>query len=171
MAAPRHIRTRSDLAKIREVLNTTRERARNVVARIVGEVNFLERMKFEPLGCDPLDPTDAQNLAEQIDQQAIYEAAADALDYLCTKYPDCEWMFAPGAHSSGHDIQSNDRLVAAEVFAAVKPDNNRKLAKDIEKVATFAGPHRYVFYRSPGHARSERRVSGVVVVSLGPREC
>lgn len=152
------------------MLNATQERARNVVAGIVGEANFLERMKFEPLGCDPLDPADAQNLAEQIDQQATYEAAADALDYLWAIYLDCEWTLAPGAHGSGHDIESSDRLVAAEVFAAVKPDNNRKLRKDIKKVAAFPGPHRYVFYRSPGHARSERWIDGVVVVSLGPRD-
>jgi hypothetical protein len=65
MASPRYIKTRSELDEIRAALQATHERARNVLANLVSDARFLERMKFERLGCDPLDPADAQNLAEQ----------------------------------------------------------------------------------------------------------
>jgi hypothetical protein len=40
-------------------------------------------------------------------------------------------------------------LVSAETFAAVDPGNNRKLTKDLEKLACRPERHRYVFFMSP----------------------
>ena len=40
-------------------------------------------------------------------------------------------------------------LVGAETFAAVDPRNNRKLAKDLIKLAGRTEQHRYVFFASP----------------------
>jgi hypothetical protein len=163
------VRSKEELGELRETLKATHEKARAAIVAIAEHPRLLERLKFERLGCDPLDPSDPQNLAEQIDQQATYEAAVDALDYLWQRHPGHEWLLAPGAHGSGHDLQSTDGTVAAEVFAAVKPTNNQKLAKDLDKIAAFSGPHRYVFYLSPGHPRGERQVGKVTVVSLGIR--
>ena len=56
----------------------------------------------------------------------------------------------PLAVGSGHDVTSVDGEVAAEVFAAVSPTNNDKLKRDVEKVSTFAGSHRYVFLSIAG---------------------
>lgn len=39
---------------------------------LVDDPNLLARLKFERLGCDPIDIKDSQNLAEQIDQQATW---------------------------------------------------------------------------------------------------
>ncbi|EHV9720282.1 hypothetical protein K1B37_001001 [Vibrio parahaemolyticus] len=51
--------------------------------------------------------------------------------------------------TAGLDIESLCGLVAAEVFAAVSPTNNRKLAKDIEKVAGSNAKHKFVFMLCP----------------------
>ncbi len=91
----------------------------------------MERLKFERLGCDPIDINDPQNLAEQIDQQSTYEVAATSLGVLLARHPGRSWDLAPGAHGAGHDIQSTDGQVVAEVFAAVHPANNGKLKKDL----------------------------------------
>jgi hypothetical protein len=58
---------------------------------------------------------------------------------------------APGAHAAlDLDIMSvKPGLVGAEVFAAVEPNNNRKLMRDLTKLAPRPEEHRYVFFLSP----------------------
>lgn len=167
MADARVIKSESEIAALRSTLRATAEKARVSLRSLVDHPQRLAKLKFERLGCDPLDASDPQNLAEQIDQQATYEVAVAALEELSRRFPGRAWTFAPGAHGSGHDIESTDGTVAAEVFAAVDPSNNRKLAKDVAKVGGFGGPHRFVFFRSPGHVRSSRVTKGVEVVSVG----
>lgn len=167
MARAIHVSTREELSGLRHTLHVTREKARRAFDAALKTPGFMESIKFLRLGCDPLDPNDAQNLIEQINQQATYTAAIDALERLWDMHPGLEWVLAPGAHGSGHDIVSTDGTVAAEVFAAVKPGNNNKLRDDIDKVSRFEGPHRYVFYRSPDHPQGESTVRNAVVVSLG----
>lgn len=74
--------------------------------------------------------------------------------------------------SSGFDIQTPEGGgIAAEVFAAVTPQNNRKLAKDIEKVSAADAKNRYVLFMSPEHEagpyRGSPKATGVTVWSLG----
>lgn len=83
-------------------------------------------------------------------------------------HPGLTWRFAPGAHSAGHDIAADDGSVVAEVFAAVDPNNNKKLGKDIARVRTSQAAHRYVIYRSPKKEAHEIDVMGVKVIALGP---
>ena len=61
------------------------------------------------------------------------------------------FILAPGATMSRPlDIMSEEPdLVGAETFAAVDPRNNRKLAKDIDKMAKRPERYRYVFFASP----------------------
>jgi hypothetical protein len=48
------------------------------------------------------------------------------------------------------DIMSEiERKVGAETFAAVSPNNNDKLKKDLAKMAQRTELHRYVFFTSP----------------------
>ncbi len=169
MAKVRTVKSEADLTGLRNTLRATAEHARNqLIALLVGSEDVLERLKFERLGCDPLDVHDAQNIAEQIDQQATYEAGVDALEILMRLHPGLTWRFAPGAQSAGHDIAADDGSVIAEVFAAVSPKNNNKLGKDIAKVRESRAEHRYVIYRSPSQPPSEVDVLGVKLISLGP---
>ncbi len=163
------ITTKRELQELRSRLDRAHEHARTALRGLLDAHDFMERIKFERLGCDPLDVGDAQNLAEQIDQQATYEAAAQALTLLFARHPGLSWDFAPGAHGSGHDIASTDGKVVAEVFASVDPANNRKLSRDLAKVKKAETSRRYVFFRSPAVAPSEREVDGVTVIALPPR--
>jgi phosphatidylserine decarboxylase len=167
MGASVTVRTIGELEELRAKLRASADHACRAIAEALRDGNPLRRLKFERLGCDPLDAGDAQNIAEQIDQQATYEVALDALAWLMARHPDKHWELAPGAHGAGHDITSSDGVVAAEIFAAVSPSNNDKLKKDIAKVSRFSGGARYVFYRSPGHAHHQRSADDVVIVSLG----
>ncbi|QRK12289.1 hypothetical protein JQX13_21045 [Archangium violaceum] len=169
MAKAKTVRSAADVQALRATLRATAAHARNQLRALVEADDILSRLKFERLGCDPLDLNDSQNLAEQIDQQATYEAGVDALEMLMHRHPDRTWSFAPGAQSIGHDIQSDDGSVVAEVFAAVKPNNKNKLRNDVEKIRGTPALFRYVFFRSPGHSLSERQDGEVTVVSLGPR--
>jgi hypothetical protein len=54
--------------------------------------------------------------------------------------------------------------VAAETFAATRPDSNDKLRKDVEKVRAMPAKHRYVFYLSP--VETKRTSDDVVIVRL-----
>ncbi len=166
MTTKRTISTAADLEKIHEHLKETAEFARKQLAEVATHPDALGRLKFEQLGCDPLDLEDPQNLCEQVDQQATYTVAAHALEILMRRHPNLAWDLAPGAHGSGHDIVSNDETVAAEVFAAVRPTNNQKLKRDIAKIRGFSGQHRYVIYRSPNSVARERIENGVTVIAL-----
>lgn len=163
------IRTIDEVRHHRELLQAAEERAKAALTAVLTSKAPMRALKFERLGCDPWDLEDAQNLAEQIDQQATYEAALDALEWLMKRHPNQSWVVAPGAHAhaSLHDIVSEDAGVAAEVFAAVTPTSNRKLSKDIAKLAGTGFAFRYVFYRDAAMSWSERTVDGVHVVSLG----
>ena len=166
MGASIRISGEGDLEELRARLQAARDHARTQLRQLLDDPNLMDRLKFERLGCDPIDISDAQNLAEQIDQQATYETAATALGVLLARHPGRIWDLAPGAHGSGPDIQSTDGQVVAEVFAAVHPLNNGKLRKDLDKLARSSAPHRYVFFRSPQVPPSERIENGINVVAL-----
>ena len=168
VAKVRIVKSEADVTDLRSTLRVTAEHARNQLRVLVGSEDVLERLKFERLGCDPLDVDDAQNLAEQIDQQATYEVGVDALEILMRQHPGLTWRFAPGAQSAGHDIAADDDSVIAEVFAAVSPKNGNKLEKDLAKVYGSPAAHRYVIYRSPSASPAEVDILGIKIISLGP---
>ena len=65
---------------------------------------------------------------------------------------DVEWISKAGVCS----IVWSRGIVGAETFAAVRPEINRKLAKDLTKLAGRTEHHRYVFFISPAFPRTER---------------
>jgi hypothetical protein len=112
---------------------------------------FLYQMKFEEIGCDPMDSKRKLNLIEQLNQTFTYTASLKAASYLLRGHPPFRSLTLNLGTRSGWDIESaeNGGLVA-EVFAAVNPQNNRNLYKDMKKVAGEKVPHRYVFFMCPG---------------------
>lgn len=135
----------------------------------------LWRMKFEPLGCDPIDGKSRLNLIEQLNQSYTYVATGLAIRQLFGLHPECAPYRLNLGTASGSDIESADPGdVAAEVFAAVTPSNNQKLKKDIAKVGASAATHRYVFFMSPGFepGRQEQLETGasVQVWALGGKD-
>ena len=118
-----------------------------VAAQTGDPLELLRRMKFETIGFHPIDGC-ALNFIEQINQTWTYAVALAAARQLMELHPGLGgYRLAPGANASlPLDIMSEaDRLVGAEAFAAVDPRNNRKLAKDLTKMAARTEEHRYVF--------------------------
>jgi len=128
-------------------------------------------MKFEPVGCDPLDSESPLNLIEQLNQSFTYIASARATEILIARHPKLAPFTLNLGTVGGSDIESKAGVgVAAEVFAAVNTSNNRKLAKDIAKVAATAARFKYVFFMCPGYEAGHQPKlsrSGVEVWSVG----
>ena len=133
-------------------------------------LGVLRRLKFESVGRDPLSDRPL-NLIEQVNQTFTYLATFEAVKYLFRIHPASAPFTVNLGTASGPDISSSDGSVVAEVFAAVTPNNNQKLSKDLKKLSKVAAAHRYVFYSCIGHAAAElpphKRYPGVTIVSLG----
>lgn len=134
-------------------------------------LDFLEQLKFERIGCDPLDQSASWNLIEQINQTFTYLASFRAASLLFKWYPSMESLTLNLGVIKGTDIESPySGGIAAEVFAATSPSSNQKLKKDVTKVQSVSASHKYVFFMCPnikaGHYR-ERAATGVKVWSLG----
>ncbi|CAN7653518.1 hypothetical protein [Rhizobium sp. LjRoot254] len=121
-------------------------------------LDMVWNMKFHPIGFHPVTHH-ALNVIEQVNQTWTYVVAVLATRKLLELHPEAgAFHLAPGAHASQPlDVMSEvEGLVGAETFAAVRPENNRKLAKDLEKLATRPEQHRYVFFMSPKHPGTAR---------------
>ena len=109
-------------------------------------------MKIEQVGCDPLDAEATLNLIEQLNQSFTYVASAKAVKVLLSLHPELAPFTLNLGTMAGSDIESTKGGgLAAEVFAAVNTKNNRKLAKDIEKVGKVEARFKYAFFMCPGY--------------------
>jgi len=114
-------------------------------------IGLLRALKFDQVGVHPLHGH-ALNAIEQVNQIWTYLAALSAVRVLFELHPGVNsFSIAPGAHAAQPlDVMSEvEGLVGAETFAAVDPRNNRKLDKDLIKLAGRTERHRYVFFASP----------------------
>ena len=152
-AESRTLRTAEEARKLSELLEISARRTAlavcNELDRGPSALAALSRLKFEPVGCDPFDPERCLNLVEQLNQTFTYQASLAAAEWLLERHPEHAPLRLSLGTESGTDIRSEDGHVAAEVFAAVDPANNRKLAKDVARVRESAARHRYVVYLSP----------------------
>lgn len=163
--------------EVESLLTNIRAAAEGALAHInqaasAGAMSALWKMKFEPLGCDPIDGSSRLNLIEQLNQSFTYAATVLAIRRLFELHPEHGPYRLNLGTAAGFDIESaNTESVAAEVFAAVTPSNNQKLKKDLQKVSGAVAPHKYVFFMSPGFeaGRQEKLESlpGVQVWTLG----
>jgi len=135
--------------KVRDSAHIAVERLQNLND---AGLEFLQHIKFERIGRDPTEDTDL-NLIEQVNQSFTYMVSFKAARYLLESHRDCGGLRLNLGTRSGSDIETlAPGLIAAEVFAATLPTSNRKLAQDINKVASVDAVHRYVFFHSPGYA-------------------
>jgi len=156
--------------RVRRSAEATRLRLLELTTESVG-LELLSQMKYEQIGCDPLDLTRALNVVEQINQTLTYLATFRAAEILFTKHSEMSQLTMNLGTAPGFDLESPDAGgIAAEVFAATHPASNRKLSKDIKRVRGVSAAHKYVFFACPGiSARPyDYRSSGDVHVwSLG----
>lgn len=111
------------------------------------------------------------NLIEQLNQTFTYLATAKALRLLLQLDPTLAPFTVNLGTTAGSDIESaRHGGLAAEVFAAVNTSNNRKLAKDLAKVARTNAHIKYVFFMCPGYEEGRQpklEREGVQVWSVG----
>jgi hypothetical protein len=129
-------------------------------------------MKVLPIGCDPLNTEIPLNIIEQINQTFTYIASARAAKVLLGIHPEFAPFTLNLGTSPGSDIESRkDGGLAAEVFAAVNIQSNRKLAKDVKKVGLTNAEHRYVFFMCPGIKAGRQQLlegnNGIKIWSVG----
>lgn len=165
----------SDIEDFRQRLRTSADETQLRIAELAGDAasfEFLYRLKFEAVGCDPLDAARELNFVEQLNQTFTYLTSFNGAEFLFSRHPKIETLTLNLGAKSGWDIETaDDGGLVAEVFAAVTPKNNAKLAKDIKKVASSTSKHRYVLFMSPslrpGPYKAEPAPAGVIVWSLG----
>jgi hypothetical protein len=125
----------------------------------------LARIRFEPVGSDPLSPERRLNFVEQINQTFTYLASLEAARWLLEEHPECAPLVLNLGTLAGSDIESKCGQFAAETFAATVPASNGKLTLDITKVRRRRAKHKFVFYLSP-HVGTPRQCEDVVVRQL-----
>lgn len=128
------------------------------------DLSALARLKFDQVGCDPLDITRALNFVEQLNQSFTYLASIEAARWLFQHHAAHAPFLLNLGTASGPDIVSADGEIAAETFAATHPHSNDKIRKDIAKVRRTPAKHRYVFYLS--RSESTIHVEDVTVIQL-----
>ena len=138
------------IAKLRASAVTAIENIASLRSTLI-PLTQLYGLKFDAIGCDPLNPERPLNLVEQLNQTFTYLASFKAVEQLFQLHPNLgPYKLNLGARA-GSDIESiPPGNLAAEVFAAVNPSNNKKLSKDIDKVAKSKAVHKYVFFMCPG---------------------
>ena len=132
-------------------------------------LDLLHTLRFEPLGRQPLG-TEPLNLIEQLNQTFTYLVSFAGARYLFREFPNGAPYTLNLGPTAGPDIVSRDRQIVAEVFAAVDPENNDKLADDIQRVRRYDAAYRFVFYYSPGHEEATvipPEPPQVIIISLG----
>lgn len=98
-------------------------------------IELLEQMKFQQIGCDPLNPERRLNVVEQLNQTFTYLASFVAAELLFSWHPGLSELQLNLGTSPGSDLESSEfGGIAAEVFAATHPKSNNKLQKDTAKV-------------------------------------
>jgi hypothetical protein len=163
----------ADADALMDKIRNTAASVRSWMAEQSGDpLEMLRRMKFEPVGFHPIEGH-ALNIVEQVNQTWTFCVALSAARQLLVLHPNVGGLrLAPGADAcQALDIMSvKEGCVGAETFAAVTPQNNGKLAKDLLKLSARSELHRYVFFMSPlfkGNNRlSQFEAHGVEVWSV-----
>ena len=155
---PLLISSLADVAVLRQRITGAAARAHSALTRLLSELSALQlltTLRFSEAGFHPLEDRPL-NLIEQLNQSLTCLVSLAAAEYLLRSHPDAApYRLNFGAHS-GTDITGSGQAVVAEVFAAVRPDNNKKLAKDVRRIAAVQATHRYVFFHCPGIPPGDR---------------
>lgn len=153
------IERESEVDLLLDEIRASARRAQDWIASFAGEpLELFKQMKFGPVGFHPLDDRPL-NIVEQINQTWTFTTALLATKRLLELHPDARgYSLAPGAHASQDlDIMSLEPgLVGAEIFAAVSVNSNRKLQKDLAKLASREELNRYVFFMVPKFEQTVR---------------
>ena len=143
----------ADAQALENDIRLASKRAASALRQRLGQgdaLDVLRAVKFEKIGHDPLDPNRPLNLIEQVNQTFTALVSVRAVEYLFDHHPEAAPFRLNLGTAPGYDIESLDGSLAAEVFAATRPDSNNKLKNDIKKVKKSSARHLYVFFHCPG---------------------
>lgn len=127
-------------------------------------ISVLYDLKFRRVGRDPLDSRRPLNLIKQLNQTFTYLVTLGGARIVLKKHG--RPLELSLGTSPGYDIASADGTIAAEAFAATRPDSNDKLRKDRSKVEKAAAQHQYVFYHCPSRKNVASRDGAVRVLRV-----
>ena len=166
------VSTLADVGIMRARILDATIRAQKRFARITTDLapfEWLSALKLESEGFRPL-AEGRMNFIEQLNQSLTCLASFAAVEYLLTVHPAGAPYQLNLASAAGTDILGANHLVAAEVFTAVHPRNNRKLVTDALRVSRSEAQYRYVFFYSPavaaGPQPSPARYPSVAIIAL-----
>ena len=150
---PVHMITGNDeLGRLRGMVTAAMTNAVAAIADLVASKTPIEvfvRMKFHELGFHPIENR-SLNLIEQVNQTFTYFVSFAAAEQILFRHPGAAPICLNLGTSGGSDLESASQSVAAEIFSSVRRSNNRKLVKDVAKVAESRVAHKYVFFYCPG---------------------
>ena len=145
----------------------------------------LRKLKFEEWGHHPLhEPKEHRplhgskkhrrlNFIEQLNQTFTILVSLAAAERLMEWFPQAGGLRLNLGATRGRDVEGIiPNEVEAEVFAAVRPNNNGKVTKDIKRLEMSPASNRYVFFYAPGCSYGRKRFleqpgSEVHVYALG----
>ena len=159
MSKKQTVGSEDDLLSLRMRIGTAASRAAENLRGLVetrDPLDVLRKLKFEKCGAHPLEMY-PMNIMEQLNQTFTYLVSLDGVAHLLKRHADHAPFVLNLGTRCGYDIESEDGEVVAEVFAAVRPSNNDKLAEDSQRVHNADARHKYVFFMSPGVAPGERQ--------------
>lgn len=108
-------------------------------------LTFFKNAKFEKTIVDPFSGED-ENMIEVINQCHTYLVSLMAAEYLLENHPGVTLRINLG-NVSGYDIESDDKQIIAECFAATSYRSNNKLTKDLKRLSeNQKAVHKYEFF-------------------------
>ena len=145
----------SDIEELRaRVWNAARLTREELHTLDANPLEALRELKFEQWGHQPWRGSKEHrpmNFIEQLNQTFTVLVSLAAAERLMEWFPQCGGLRLNLGATRGRDIEGIiPNKVEAEVFAAVRPNNNGKVTKDIKRLEMSSASHRYVFFYAPG---------------------
>ena len=152
------LRNIEEIEALRKQIRHAAQHARIALGSLISDpMEALYTLKFDKFGRDPLKNS-ADNLIEQLNQTFTIMATLAAARHLYCRFSGLKELKLNPGNRRGWDIESIDsNEINAEVFTAVKPNNNGKLRRDVDNLKnTSKAKCRFVFFYCPNQASGRR---------------
>lgn len=136
-------------------------------------IDLLHRLKFEKVAANPFGSEKEYNFVESLNLSFTALVTLAGVRWILHRHPAALPMHVNLGQAAGHDICCEAAGIAAECFAAVSPNNNKKLQHDRERLlsAHERYRHKYLFLYSPSREpKAPANDGSILVVDLPPDE-
>jgi len=132
------------------------------------------KLRFEQPFSSPLAQAfgrqagDTMNLIEFMNQAYTYLTGLAAISYLMrTRSTDNQYILYRSTYR-GHDFESIEGRLIAEVFASTASDTNRRLKQDIDRIKYLSNREKFIFFCSPSPKTKVRIPPSISVFHATP---